>query len=1131
MADGPSCTMIRHTCRFERWSSALWKASLIFTVLTSLPVLGQITVNGVTDKGVYNDSATLTVVTQAGYSYSATLNSEPVAVGAAVSVNRMDYYDLLAWRTNLSAPFEVTNVLVRFIIVASDRGNPEQGLIKWTPYPLINSTAAEWAGAQLGIMTPQDYPAGLPIPVIARAEDAQGRERRANGYVTAPGFEASPVKLLRGQGSGFLPAAASGGPISYNAQLYSMQAPKQINIDTNTDWTAVSGTLASATAWPENSRIYLTSHCTVPAGATLTIGAGTIVKLNPLVNVTNSGQVIINGTTDRPVVFTSTNVVWPERTAGAWGGFLVRGSSAQLIANGTIFAGGGGAASFDFSPGSSHKSQQAVLLIHSGARASLTNCAIINTAGQVHNGYASDITYDHCLCQRAITGGECAGGTIIINHSAFIEFPADDGVVDATIADGDYDALYFTEGTHVIGDSLVGFSKDDALDSGSGGGGTMLVTNCWIESALHEANAWSGQSRVCWTYDSVLMNCGQGFEDGWSTGGNSPLCNAERILSTANSVGMRIGDNYNWSYDGFLQVTNSLILYNYRDMFLKTWNSATGSSWDTNSWVDRVGQCRFGTNLITTSDPRFPSNLLYDPARDGAQIAHWMSTPGDAPVGIGLAVRTNRFSLGEITNGVPVRLSSFTTNYVSVDYVVMGSDGPVAGGTIQFDPGETLKKIPPVWSAMNEPLVEVVLKNPVRGELTSISQAWYLGQSGSGPNATTLVAPGSRWNYLDTGGDAGTAWRNLTYGDSTWLSGPAQLGFGDKDEATPIRKVGTNGQNSITFYFRQTFVVTNFAAFDSLGMWLLRDDGGVVYLNGSEVFRSDSMPPPPAVITYQTLATNYNGGQAPPDNTIDRATLSTNSLVLGTNIVAVEIHQQAASSSDISFDFALTGSVTTASSPPLIQHSPTNQTVLLGGTAVFSVEATGGAPLGYQWWHNQTELVEGTIGPVLTITNLSTADAGTYQVMVVNNNGWATSDAATLTIPDADTDGDGMADNWELEHGLIVGVNDADLDPDHDGMTNLQEFIAGTDPQDKSSYLKIATVTAPGPSATAASISFAGVAGRSYTVKFTDTLLPVQWSSLTNIPTLSTDQVITVFDTGATNQARRYYRLETPAGS
>ena len=57
----------------------------------------------------------------------------------------------------------------------------------------------------------------------------------------------------------------------------------------------------------------------------------------------------------------------------------------------------------------------------------------------------------------------------------------------------------------------------------------------------------------------------------------------------------------------------------------------------------------------------------------------------------------------------------------------------------------------------------------------------------------------------------------------------------------------------------------------------------------------------------------------------------------------------------------------------------------------------------------------------------------------------------------ADTDGDGMPDGWEIAHGLNPRVNDANDDADLDGLTNLEEYLAGTDPQAR--YTNGATVS------------------------------------------------------------------------
>src|SRR5881394_2646437 len=124
-------------------------------------------------------------------------------------------------------------------------------------------------------------------------------------------------------------------------------------------------------------------------------------------------------------------------------------------------------------------------------------------------------------------------------------------------------------------------------------------------------------------------------------------------------------------------------------------------------------------------------------------------------------------------------------------------------------------------------------------------------------SAQVLVPAGSVWKYLDNGSDQGTAWIAPAFDDSAWASGPAQLGFGDGDEVAVIGSGPDPAIRAITTYFRHSFALTNTAGISNLTVRLLRDDGGVVYLNGVEVFRSN-MPNGP--ITFTTLASTAAGG-------------------------------------------------------------------------------------------------------------------------------------------------------------------------------------------------------------------------------------------------------------------------------
>ncbi len=176
----------------------------------------------------------------------------------------------------------------------------------------------------------------------------------------------------------------------------------------------------------------------------------------------------------------------------------------------------------------------------------------------------------------------------------------------------------------------------------------------------------------------------------------------------------------------------------------------------------------------------------------------------------------------------------------------------------------------------------------------------------------TLITSGSSsvWKYLANGVDMGTTWRLNNFDDNNWLTGPAKLGYSSTNSGiNTVVSYGPDATNKYTTtYFRKSFNVTDPRTFGSLTLGLMRDDGAVVYINGTEVYR-DNMPT--GTISYSTRSSTTVDDLG----TFYQAIISPSNLVSGNNVLGVEIHQASAASSDISLDAYLTASIAATISP------------------------------------------------------------------------------------------------------------------------------------------------------------------------------------------------------------------------
>ncbi|HXI53382.1 MAG TPA: lamin tail domain-containing protein, partial [Candidatus Saccharimonadales bacterium] len=188
----------------------------------------------------------------------------------------------------------------------------------------------------------------------------------------------------------------------------------------------------------------------------------------------------------------------------------------------------------------------------------------------------------------------------------------------------------------------------------------------------------------------------------------------------------------------------------------------------------------------------------------------------------------------------------------------------------------------------------------VRHDQVVINEIFYHGpprlEAPAVLGTNTVISLTNVWRYEPSGTDLGTGWRVPDYDDSAWASGRGMFFAGTN--TLPAARNTELALGPTTYYFRTTFVYSGAPAFQSATLRYAVDDGIVVYLNGREMARFN-MPTGP--ISYTNNASGAIGFilLRTPVN------IALTNFVIGTNVLAAEVHQAVTSGDDMAFGMEL----------------------------------------------------------------------------------------------------------------------------------------------------------------------------------------------------------------------------------
>ncbi len=849
----------------------------------------SIQVEGLKDREIFTGKKRFRIPLSEGYRQKATLNGKPVPPRLWIPVTEAGYYELRITRRPLGGTngVEAEQKTVRFVLEDPERGGSETGLRPWTPRHLIDSPPAAMGSSAFRFVVPSRWPTGVRLPIVvfpsaSPHELSLGR----NAHIEWADYSDQPIRVKRGYGHGILPAPSQPGQLTLDP---SDGPDLTVQVEVPPQWREIEGVDQSEVEWGPDARVKILKNVTIPAETTLTVREGSVILLGPGVNIRVLGHLAIEGTRNEPVVW------MPSRPGKPWGGLLLPEDTATLKSNGAIFTGSGANSDWFVDRGiaNTHRKEQAFAFLGPGSMAELTDSYLVSHSGQAFHGENATLHLTRCLIQGFATTGQFNGGSVTVRQSALIDFPND----SLRYIDADNDAIYLTKGDHAFHETLIGWCKDDGIDAGGSTGGTVTVDGCRFEACFHEGMALSGTGKQVQVKGSVFLNSGQGVEAGYL----SPQVDVRQSLFLENQVGARFGDNYDWGYHGKLQVHDSVLLFNDRDVW--------GMVFD--EWRQKRPQMTIENNLLSSSIPHFPNNTVRDNQAVQKRLANFPRPDGE--VGIGFTKTDSEAKAGTNLPKVTVGLSTFSTSKITVEVVV--EEGPqntelnpiVSPSTLTFDPGEIYKELR--FSLNNPPTIDaadsftVRLKNAAGASILS-SQARHRVQILNPSRIShALFNKGADWRFRKGRQEASqpaTAWRKADYDDSEWFFGSAPFGYGDGPYGTELSDMR---HHYTSIFLRKAFTIEHPLDLQWLQFRLEYDDGLILWLNGNEVLRR-GVPGQ----TGDLLPFDATANRSDFDPIKEASTFSVDQLPplrRGKNQLAAQVFNQRVASSDLMFDLGL----------------------------------------------------------------------------------------------------------------------------------------------------------------------------------------------------------------------------------